>query len=274
MSNEIKGGGTHELSTDINVITAEINAYQRVAGEAIFEIGKRLKHVKDNDLVHGEWSKWCEGIGMDRSNANKFIRIYEELGQANVVTSPRIGMDALYMIAQMTEEQREQPHTIPSTGATKTVEEMTVRELREVKKALRETEAQRDLAERDATILRDTLESIQDNPPDVKYVEIPNQSAEAELLRYRELFGDVSMYQGHTTRVTNGDAVTYAVYEFSEDVRNFIEKYSHLTHFVGEFNGMIDDGKKEYLSSIRSMQLFMSRINKMLETNEGQIING
>ncbi|NMD69594.1 DUF3102 domain-containing protein [Bacillus sp. DNRA2] len=98
---------------------AEINAYQRVAGEAIFEIGKRLKHVKENDLAHGEWSKWCDSIGVDRSNANKFIRIYDELSKSNVVTSPRLGMDALYLIAQIPEEQREQPHTIPSTGETK-----------------------------------------------------------------------------------------------------------------------------------------------------------
>ena len=64
MTNEVQ-----TLSTDINVITAEINAYQRVAGEAIFEIGKRLKHVKENDLAHGEWMGWCETIGMSQDLA-------------------------------------------------------------------------------------------------------------------------------------------------------------------------------------------------------------
>lgn len=36
------------MSDDINVITAEINAYKQMAGEAIFEIGRRLKEVRDN----------------------------------------------------------------------------------------------------------------------------------------------------------------------------------------------------------------------------------
>lgn len=56
-----------KLSKDINVITAEINAYQRVAGEAIFEIGRRLKYVKENDLVHGEWLKWATKRNSDGS---------------------------------------------------------------------------------------------------------------------------------------------------------------------------------------------------------------
>lgn len=131
MANEVQ-----TLSTDINVITAEINAYQRVAGEAIFEIGKRLKHVKENDLAHGEWSKWCrEEVGMDRAKADKFIRVFDEFGR-NELTSTQRGLDALYQIATLPPEQREQTHTL-SSGETKTVDEMTVRELREVKAELK-----------------------------------------------------------------------------------------------------------------------------------------
>lgn len=133
-------------------------------------------------MVHGEFGKWSESIGIHASDASRFIKVYDEvggselgtytnlgmtrryanmfvkvadeLGGSNVATLQQTGLIALYLIATMSEEAHEQfgrpnilhvgnrfpmpeesrteSHTIPSTGVTKTVDEMTVRELREV----------------------------------------------------------------------------------------------------------------------------------------------
>lgn len=134
MSNELK------LSADINVITAEINSYKQVAGQAIFEIGRRLKYVKENDLAYGEWAQWIENnLSITYRQANKYIKVYEEF-KSDMKSSSYLGLDALYLMATLPEEEREKTHTIPSTGEQKNVDEMTVRELREVKKALKEKE--------------------------------------------------------------------------------------------------------------------------------------
>lgn len=277
MSEEIaKGGdirstGSHELSSDISTITAEINAYQRIAGEAIFEIGRRLKHVKENDLVHGEWAKWCEGeLGIKRQQADRFIVVYEEFG-LNDSTSCQLGLSKLYEIATLPPEQRDQTH-VTAKGEEKKPEDMTVRELRELKKQLRAEKAERERLEQ----VNEELAKEADKPPEVvtEYIEVKDEEAERKVRRYEELFGDVSMYEGRTTRITNGDAITYTVFEFSEDVRKFIEKYGHLTHFVNEFNGMIGEGKEEYQKAIDSMARFLGEIERNLYEEEAIIING
>ncbi|MGM0967017.1 MAG: DUF3102 domain-containing protein [Bacillota bacterium] len=122
------------------MITAEINSYKQVAGQAIFEIGRRLKHVKENDLVHGEWMKWLESVEIDTFQASRFIKVFDNLSESNLRPGANLGLKALYEIASFPEGSRNVPHQIPSTGETKTVDEMTVRELREVKKALKEAE--------------------------------------------------------------------------------------------------------------------------------------
>lgn len=125
------------LSTDLNVITAEINSFKQVAGQSLFEIGKRLKHVKENDLAHGQFGKWLESIDFNANQASRFIKIYEELGNSDLLTSANIGFRNLLEIATMPMEERDKSQIVPSTGETKTVDEMTVRELREVKQALK-----------------------------------------------------------------------------------------------------------------------------------------
>jgi hypothetical protein len=165
------------LSPDLPTLTAEINAYKRVAGEAIFEIGRRLKYIKETDLTHGQWARWCsESIGVTRQQADKFIVVFEELG-GNDNPNCQIGITRLYEIALFQPEERTRGHTL-SSGATKTVDEMTREELREVKAALKaereareEAERQRSKAESDYETLRDTLESMRDQPPQVEYVQ-------------------------------------------------------------------------------------------------------
>lgn len=137
MSNEL------QLSQDLNIITAEINSYKQVAGQSIFEIGRRLKWVKENDLTHGEFGKWLDNVDINKSQASRFIKIYDEFGDTNLRSNANIGFNNLLEIASMSEEERNRTHVIPSTGETKTVDEMTVKELREVKKALKEAEEEK-----------------------------------------------------------------------------------------------------------------------------------
>ncbi|XBG80973.1 hypothetical protein V4S33_08655 [Enterococcus cecorum] len=129
----------NELSTDLNVITAEINSFKQIAGQSIWEIGRRLNYVKEHDLAHGQFIEWINSIGFDRTEAYRFMKVANEL--PNVDTWQHLGSRALFLIATLPEEEREKEHTT-SKGETKTVDEMTVRELQELKKQLKEKEKQ------------------------------------------------------------------------------------------------------------------------------------
>ncbi|CAI3350469.1 hypothetical protein [Enterococcus cecorum] len=129
----------NELSTDLNVITAEINSFKQIAGQSIWEIGRRLNYVKEYDLAHGEFMKWLDSIGFEHTEAKRFMKVAKELPNSD--TWHHLGNRALYLIATLPEEEREKEHTT-SKGETKTVDEMTVRELQELKKQLKEKEKQ------------------------------------------------------------------------------------------------------------------------------------
>ncbi|MFA1821196.1 DUF3102 domain-containing protein [Virgibacillus oceani] len=171
-----------KLSNDLNVITAEINSYKQVAGQAIFEIGKRLKHVKENDLAYGQWSTWLESIGMNRSTAHRFVKTYEEL-PSDVDTWQQLSSRALYEIATLPQEEREKGHAL-SSGETKTVDEMTVRELKEVKKQLKQAEEANEKLGELLTEERNK-EPEQVEVPPVDYHEIKGNFEAAQRLRDR-----------------------------------------------------------------------------------------
>jgi hypothetical protein len=179
------------LSNDLNVITAEINSYKNVAGQAIFEIGRRLKYVKENDLVRGEWMSWLESVDFNHSTAQKFIRSFEQF--KDLATSPTLETGKIFEMLSLPDsvdkqEFIEQKHAVPSIGEEKTVDEMTVRELREVKKALKEAEAaakqaelQAEQARKSEQIALNQLEASEEIEGEIERLQSELQKAKSEV---------------------------------------------------------------------------------------------
>ena len=119
------------LSSDINVLTAEINSYKQIAGQSIWEIGRRLNYVKENDLAHGEFMNWLESININYRVANKFMNIAKEL--PNMTTSSNLSYEALYLITTLPEENKQEEIKKIAEGNPS-----TTREVQELKKQLKQ----------------------------------------------------------------------------------------------------------------------------------------
>lgn len=118
------------LSNNLSQIELEINHHKQIAGQSIWEIGRRLNHVKENDLAHGQFMEWLKKIEFSQTVANQFMKVAKEL--PNSVTSQNLGINALYLIATLPEEEKQEQIEKIEQGDTP-----TVRELQEVKKKLK-----------------------------------------------------------------------------------------------------------------------------------------
>lgn len=258
-----------ELSNDLKVITAEINAYKQIAGESIFEIGKRLKAVRDNPEKYGlkgyrDWERWVEErCDITRRTANRFIQAYEQFG----TTSSQLSTGKIFELLQLPADIDrhkfiEQPHVIPSTGEVKTVEEMTVRELREIKKALQEERRRREQAEK-------ALEEEKKKPPKVEvrteYIKVEDTEAREKLRQYEERFGSLDIYDENVIRIKSETEVIGSALAFAEDVRQFVKKYAFLENYAAEFPVMNESAKREYVGAINVMLKFMTKLHQLME---------
>lgn len=121
------------LSDNLAQIELEINHHKQIAGQSIWEIGRRLNHVKERDLTHGEFGNWLKKINMSHDQANKMMRISKEL---NSESTRNIGIETLYLIATLPDEEKQTQLDRIENG-----DNPTVRELQEVKRQLKLSQA-------------------------------------------------------------------------------------------------------------------------------------
>lgn len=282
-----------QLSNDLTTIETEIKSYQNIAGQSIFEIGRRLKHVKENDLAHGEWIKWLKTINMTRSQATKFIKVSDEFSNGSLTN--HLGVNVLYEIATLPEEERTKEHTT-AKGEIKTPNEMTEKELRELKKQLKQRDEQNaqlqsqvEQAHRSESIARKKLEDAENRDPEVIEREIvkevvpdeiqqqleqfkqkfEHESNNAnqlrdELQRYRNSFSDPNQAyeEKELTRLERESSIN--AHKIAISIQNFIKENSVETYRLDTVIKANTKSKERLQENVALLKEFTTNLEAML----------
>lgn len=282
-----------QLSNDLTTIETEIKSYQNIAGQSIFEIGRRLKHVKENDLAHGEWSEWLQSINMSRGQATKFIKVSDEFSNDSPVN--HLGIKALYSLATIPEEQREEEFET-SSGEMKKPIDMTNRELEDLKRQLKQRDEQNaqlqsqvEQVQRSESIARKQLEDEQNREPEVierevikevvpdeiqqqleqfkqKFERENNNANELrdELQRYRNSFGDPNQAyeEKELTRLERESSIN--AHKISISIQNFIKENSVETYRLDTVIKANTKSKERLQENVALLKEFTTNLEAML----------
>ena len=252
------------LSSDINVITAEINSYKQIAGQSIWEIGRRLNYVKENDLSHGEFGSWVESIGIDRSEAFKFMKVAEKL--PNVETFQHLGSTALYIMTTIPEEERTKQHET-SKGETKTPDKMTVRELSELKKQLKQKDERITVLE--SAEPRVIEKRVEVPPSDYYSLKQANESLADELLRTHEQIKQIesreSLLKIQYDLLESESREAKELKNHIDSLRDERESINNQIKLLTEFNEKTGKLKRVFDSELASLR-FRPYVNELSST--------
>lgn len=250
------------LSNNLSQIELEISHHKQIAGQSIWEIGRRLKHVKENNLAHGEFGKWVEGIGIAKTEASRFIKIVDEI--PNLGTYTNLGTKALYLIATLPEEEKEEQIQRIEDGDTP-----TVRELKEVKKKLKLSKlvnerlrAENEKIKSSKTEVKETIKEVV--PDDYKATQDLNRQL---LEKNKELSKTVKAMEERSEFIEKQLADTLAQ---REEVDKKSAQYDELTRAIEESQGQLNRVQKQ-ISAYKNITSLLQKGNDFLASMGGLI---
>lgn len=250
------------LSNNLSQIELEISHHKQIAGQSIWEIGRRLKHVKENNLAHGEFGKWVEGIGIAKTEASRFIKIVDEI--PNLGTYTNLGTKALYLIATLPEEEKEEQIQRIEDGDTP-----TVRELKEVKKKLKLSKlvnerlrAENEKIKSSKTEVKETIKEVV--PDDYKATQDLNRQL---LEKNKELSKTVKAMEERSEFIEKQLADTLVQ---REEVDKKSAQYDELTRAIEESQGQLNRVQKQ-ISAYKNITSLLQKGNDFLASMGGLI---
>jgi DNA repair exonuclease SbcCD ATPase subunit len=246
------------LSNNLSQIELEISHHKQIAGQSIWEIGRRLNHVKEHNLVHGEFMDWYTNLGIDKDFASKSMKIAKEL--PNFETLRNLGTTALHLIATLPEEEREEQIQRIEDG-----DNPTVRELKEVKKKLNLSKlANKRLQAENERIKSSKVKVKEVIPDDYKATQDLNKQL---LEKNKELSKTVKTMEERSEFIEKQLADTLIQ---REEVDKKSAQYDELTRAIEESQGQLNSVQKQ-ISAYKNITSLLQKGNDFLASMGGLI---
>ena len=250
------------LSNNLSQIELEISHHKQIAGQSIWEIGRRLNHVKENNLVHGEFREWHESLGLDKDFAYKSMKIAKEL--PNVETLRHLGTTALHLIATLPEEEKQEQIQRIEDGDTP-----TVRELKEVKNKLKLSQQANELLKGENEALRASKVEVRET---IKEVVPDDYRATRELnkrllLKNQELSDSMKAIEERSEFINN--KLNEMMAQRAEADKKSAQ-YDELTRAIEESQGQLNNVQKQ-ISAYKNITSLLQKGNDFLASMGGLI---
>lgn len=259
------------LSDNLAQIELEINHHKQLAGQSIWEIGRRLNHVKEHDLVHGQFMEWYQNLGIDKDFASKSMKIAKEL--PNFETLRNLGTTALHLIATLPEENRQEQIERIEQG-----DSPTVRELQEVKRQLNLARSANDsLREQNERLAEQALKGLETKTIEkevVKEIEVAPADYDATKSLNATLLEKNSQlkreYEDLNSRAEFIEEQYNKLVEERKAVDEKSAKYDELTEAIKQSQGQLNEAQAK-IGSYKILLSFIRKGNEMV-VNMGGLV--
>ena len=250
------------LSNDLSQIELEINHYKKIAGESIWEIGRRLKHVKENDLTHGQFVNWVEDQGIHIREAQRMMKVASEL--PNTTTLSHLGTTALHLIATLPEEEKQEQIQRIEDGDTP-----TVRELQEVKKKLKLSQQANELLRGENETLRASKVEVRETIKEI----VPDDYMATRELNKRLLVKNQELSDSMKAMEERSEFINNKLNEMMAQRAEADKKsaqYDELTRAIEESRGQLNSVQKQ-ISAYKNITSLLQKGNDFLASMGGLI---
>lgn len=250
------------LSNNLTQIELEISHHKQIAGQSIWEIGRRLNHVKENDLAHGQFMNWLRKVEIDHTSAKRMMKIANEL--PNSATLHYLGTTALHLIATLPEdEQQAQINRIEQGDSP------TVRELQELKNKLKLSQKANELLKSENEKIKSSKVEVKETikevvPDDYKATQDLNKQL---LEKNKELSKSVKAMEERSEFIEKQLADTLAQ---REEVDKKSAQYDELTRAIEESQGQLNSVQKQ-ISAYKNITSLLQKGNDFLASMGGLI---